>query len=163
MRNSWVKSTVLYIDIEPQAAAEPEAAKKLFEKVREVVYNKEKEFIIKALSPAGFVVVFADEELELKYLLEIAFYIRQELAGLKLNILLSTTEYYIFPYNGELVILDKNGALHEAALKADKARGVLIRESDIQKYVGLIKFQKIPARDGVSFFNAAGFREETVQ
>lgn len=163
MRNSWVKSTLLYIDIDPQAAATPEEAKKLFEKVRQLVYNKEKEFIIKALAASSFAVVFADEDIEPKYLLETAFYLREELSGVKLNILVSATEYYIFPFNGELVILDKNSALREAALKLEKTRAVLIPEAAIQKYVGIIKFQKIPARDGVSFFNAAGFREETSQ
>jgi hypothetical protein len=161
MRNSWIKAPLLYIDIDPAAAASQEAVKILFEKVRQLVYNKEKEFLIRALGPASYVVAFADDDMDPKYLMETAFYIRQELEGLKLNILVSNTEYYIFSHNNELVVLDRNPAIREASLKVDKARGVLLPEADIQKYVNIIKFQKLAARDSVTFFNAAGFREET--
>jgi hypothetical protein len=160
IKNTWLKTFVIYINFEEDSEPDAAGIKKTFEKARELIYNRHKDFIIKGHNNCDMVIVILDDGPDSKRVIETALDIREKLSDMKFNILLNNTEVYIFENKSELGILDKNYAVRRAAEALEKKKYIVIPEADVQKYINLIKFQKIASAGNMVLFNITGFREE---
>jgi hypothetical protein len=161
IKNSWLKAYVIYIVFGADDAADAEKYKINFEKTREIIYNKCGEFLIKNHDNCDIAVIIPEESAGPGRVVEAALDLREKLEGLKFNIILNYSEVFIFELNGALWVLDKKYGTKEDAASVEKKRNIIIPESDIQKYINFIKFQKISAASGALLFNVAGLREGT--
>jgi hypothetical protein len=105
-------------------------------------------------------IVILDDSPDAKRVIGTALEIREKLSEMKFNVVLNDTEVYIFENKNELGILDKNYSVRRASETVEKKKYIIIPEADVQKYINLIKFQKIAGTGGVVLFNITGFREE---
>ncbi len=161
-RNAWMRAFVAYITFDRDFAENPEAVKKAFDKIRQIIYNNEKEFFIKLWSSRDIEVVFLNEAAAVKNIISALFAVREGLKEHKFNIILSDTEAYIYDFERDLVVIDKNYGLKAACDNLEMKRNIIVPERDIQKYINLIKFQRIAESGGFVLFNITGGREETV-
>ncbi len=160
IKNTWLKTFVIYIDFEEDTEPDAAGIKKTFEKARELIYNRHKDFIIKGHNNADMAIVILDDAPDPRRVIETALEIREKFTDMKFNVVLNNTEVYIFENKNELGILDKNYAVRRASGTLEKKKYIVIPEADVQKYINLIKFQKIAGTGGVVLFNITGFREE---
>ncbi len=159
IKNTWLKAYVMYIVFDVDDAPDAGKFKINFEKTREIIYNKCREFIIKNHDNSDIAVIIPDEAAGPGTVIAAALDLREKLTDLRFNIVLNYSEVYIFDVNGALWILDRKYSAREAASSVEKKRNIIISEGDIQKYINIIKFQKLPAASGAVLFNVAGLRE----
>jgi hypothetical protein len=88
------------------------------------------------------------------------FEIREQFQDNKYNIILNSTEVYIYFQNRQLIITDKNINIRINAESIEKKRYIIVPEKDIQKYIDYIRFQKNINIGGILYYNAIGTREE---
>ena len=160
IKNTWLKTFVIYMDFEEDTEPDAAGIKKTFEKARELIYNRHKDFIIKGHNNCDMAIVILDDAPEPRRVIETALEIREKFTDMKFNVVLNNTEVYIFENKNELGILDRNYAVRRASGALEKKKYIVIPEADVQKYINLIKFQKIAGTGGVVLFNITGFREE---
>lgn len=160
IKNTWLKTFAIYINFEEDGEPDAAGIKKTFEKARELIYNRHKDFIIKGHNNCDMAIVILDDSPDAKRVIGTALEIREKLSEMKFNVILNDTEVYIFENKSELGILDKNYAVRRASETLEKKKYIIIPEADVQKYINLIKFQKIAGTGGVVLFNITGFREE---
>jgi hypothetical protein len=159
IKNAWLKAYVMYIVFDVDGAPDAGKFKINFEKTREIIYNKCREFIIKNHDNSDIAVIIPDEGIGPETVISAALDLREKLVDLRFNIVLNYSEVYIFEVNGALWVLDRKYSAKEAASSVEKKRNIIISEVDIQKYINIIKFQKLPAASGAVLFNVAGLRE----
>ena len=159
IKNVWLKAYVLYLVFEDGGTPDPGAFKINFEKTREIIYTRFREFLIKNHDNCDLAVIIPDETAAPENVIGAALDLRKKLEGLNFNIILNYSDVYIFEVNGALWMLDKKYAAKEAAQAVEKRKNIIISESDIQKYINIIKFQKLPSVSGMPIFNVAGLRE----
>lgn len=159
IKDTWLKAYVMYIVFDVDDTPDAGKFKINFEKMREIIYNKCSEFIIKNHDNSDIAVIIPDEAVGPGTVIEAALDLREKLTDLRFNIVLNYSEVYIFEVNGALWVLDKKYSAKEAASSVEKKRNIIISEGDIQKYINIIKFQKLPAASGAVLFNVAGLRE----
>ena len=158
-KNSWIGAGVFYISFGSSFGKTPGEVKETFEKIRQAIYDKEKQFLIKIESAAEITAVLTRGGIEPHKIVEVALALRDSLEGKDFNIIFSDTQVYAFEYNGELFLLDKDPETAEAAKKLDKNRRIVMSEMEIKKYLSIIKFQKLGNIEGKVFFSITGFRE----
>lgn len=161
-KNNWMKTYAVYLLFSQEFSEEPETVKKTFEKVRQILYNNEREFFIRLQSGREIAVVFTGPGAAVKNILAALFEIREGLNGLKFNMVLSNTEVYVYGFDGDMLFADRNYELKMACDRIDKKRFILVPERDVQGYINLTKFQKVTESSGMVLFNIVGGREETV-
>jgi hypothetical protein len=160
LKNNWFKTFVIYVDFEENGEPDAAGIKKTFEKINELLYNRHKDYIIKGHNNCDMAVVILDETPDARRVIGTALEIRDKFSDMKFNVILSSTEVYIFENKNELGILDKNYAVRRASESLEKKKYIVIPEIDVQQYINLIKFQKIAVTGGVVLFNITGYREE---
>jgi hypothetical protein len=158
-RNAWFSAYMAYFLFDREFAENPDAVKKAFEKIRQILYNKDSEFYIKLRSAGDIEAVFLRENADIKLIISALLEIREELKEYKFNIILNDTTVYIYEFEGDLIFIDRDAGLLDACVKVDKKRHIIVPERSVQKYVNLVKFQKI-SESGTVLFNIAGIREE---
>jgi len=161
-KNTWLNAPVVYFLFDRAFSEDAVSVKITFEKIRQMLYNKEKEFYIRLQGGRTIEAVFTGEGVQPKNILAALFDIRETFSTVKFNMVLSDTEVYIYEFERELVVSDKNYDLKTACERLEKKRHIIVPERNVQKYVNLVKFQKISESGGEVLFNIAGSREEAV-
>ena len=161
-KNTWLAAPVVYFLFDRAFSEDAAQVKITFEKIRQILYNKEHEFYIRFLGGREIEAVFTGEKVQPKDILAALFEIREALSAVRFNMVLSDTEVYIYEFERELVISDRNYDLKSACERMEKKRHIIVPERNVQKYVSLVKFQKISESGGEVLFNIAGPREEAV-
>jgi hypothetical protein len=159
-KNTWLKATAVYFIFDGAFSEDAGRVKITFEKIRQMLYNKEKEFFIRLQNGRSIEAVFTAEAAQMKKILEALLEIREEFSGINFNIILNDTEVYIYEFERELVVTDRNFELKIACEKLEKKRYIIVPERNIQKYINLAKFQKISEAAGEALFNISGSRGE---
>jgi len=159
MKNTWIKAVAAYFIFEPGFAGNPENLKIVFETIRDIVYNKTKDFII-TLSGTEEIAVILLTEKETRRFFEALIEIRENSGVGPFNVVLSSSEIYMHDFNGAVVFGDRNHGLAAECALMDKKRYIIVPEKDIQKYMGIIKFQKITGAGKTNLYNTAGIRED---
>jgi hypothetical protein len=161
-KNTWLRAPVVYFLFDRDFSEDPGKVKITFENIRQMLYNREKEFYIRLQGGREVVTVFTGEKTQPKNILAALFDIREAYADTKFNMVLSDTEVYIYEAERELVLSDRNYELKTACERLEKKRNIIVPERNVQKYVSLARFQKISESSGEVLFNIAGSREEAV-
>lgn len=154
--NYWFKTEIIYLVFDENEIAIAENIKKSFEKLKAMIYNYKCDCFIKINRFNEFCFIFL-EEIELKLKLDLLFKIREEL-DFDFNIIINNSEIYLMEYKGEINLIDKNLKFKLFCEGLEKKKYILISNEDIQKYINLIKFQKISSTAGTTIFNVAGER-----
>jgi len=160
VKNTWLNTYIIYFTFDTAFSENAENVKKTFEKIREIIYNNEKEFLIKLHSNHDIAVILLKEGVKLKGIFSSLFEIRNTVREPSFNIVFSSTETYIYEFNKDMVFTDKNAALKIKADQIEKKKYIIVPEKDIQKYINIIKFQKITNVEKEVLFNVVGVREE---
>ena len=160
MKNNWFKTFVMYMNFEEEEKPNAIELKQTFGKVRDLIYIKHKDFIIKGHNNRDIEIVILEESNKARNVIEIALEIRAEFSKLNFNLILHNTEAYIFENGNDLGILDKNYSLLRASEILDKKKYIVVPEIDVKKYINLIKFQKITGNGATVLFNVTGLRED---
>jgi hypothetical protein len=162
IKNIWSTAFVMYVTFDETEPMDAENIKKTFDKTRELIYNKTGEFIIKRHCNSGLAVVFLAENQPLRAVVDAAIELRDKLRGFNFNIILNSTEVYVFEHAREIGFLDRKYGQIMPAETVEKKKYIIVPEADIQKYVSTVKFQKIYEKAGTVLFNITGVREEAV-
>ncbi len=162
VKNIWAPAYVIYVTFEEPAAIDPEKIKITFEKVRDLIYNKTREFIIKRHNNSDLAVVIFQDSADLKKAVGAALDLRDKITDLKFNMAFNISDVFVFSQSGETGFIDKEYPKAAAAGGVEKKKYIIVSEADIQKFVNVAKFQKISEKSGVVLFNIAGMREEAV-
>ncbi len=160
IKNTWFPTRVVYFNFSPGFGENPENIKKSFEKIREIIYNTEKYYIMKIQSGSDIALILPGQDRPLKSVLEPLFEARESLKEEKFNMVLNNTEIFIHEFNGEILIADKGYGVKLEAEEIERKKHILVPEKDIQEYINIIKFQKIRETKNNVMFNIAGIREE---
>lgn len=161
-KNTWLSASVVYFIFDSAFGADAGTVKITFEKIRQILYNKEHEFYIRLHNGRGIEAVFTGEKAQPKNILAALFEIRETFSAVKFNMILSDTEVFVYELEKDLVVADKNYDLKAVCERLEKKRHIIVPEKNVQKYVTLVKFQKISEAGGEVLFNIAGPREEAV-
>lgn len=159
-RNAWLNTAAVYFDFESGSPDSPAATKKVFDKISGIIYNNIRDFIIKLHGSNAVAVVVLQDNFRPKDLFKALFEIREELKELNFNITVSAGRVYIFEFAGSLAFMDPDCEISARFGAQPKKRNVIVAEKDIQKFINIIKFQKISGAGVASLFNVVGFREE---
>ena len=154
--NYWLKTEVIYVVFDENEMSLAENVKNSFEKLKQMIYNNKYNCFIKINRFNEFCIVFLDE-IDLKLKLELLFKIRENL-DFNFNMIINNSEIYLMEYRGEINLIDKNLKFKLICEMLEKKKYILISNEDIQKYINLIKFQKISSNAGITVFNVAGER-----
>jgi len=157
--NTWFQTFVVYINFSNEVVENISLIKNYFDKIKNMIYNTSKEFFIKIINEKDIVVIFLSE-IEIKKIVNLLFEIREQFQDNKYNIILNSTEVYIYFQNRQLIIADKNINIRINAESIEKKRYIIVPEKDIQKYIDYIRFQKNINIGGILYYNAIGTREE---
>ncbi len=157
IKNAWLKTRCFYIVFNSNYFSNPEKLKITFEKIKAIIYNNIYNCLIKINSFNEFLVVFL-EEMDLKKEIDLLFEIRKSIEETNYNIIINNTEIYFLEYNNNFFFIDKRYDIKIQADKIEKRGYILIHGDDIQKYINLIKFQKVQTYDKDTFFNAISDR-----
>lgn len=160
IKNNWFKTFIMYINFEEEDKPNAIELKQTFGKVRDLIYTKHKDFLIKGHNNRDILIVILEDSNEARSVIKTALEIRAELSKLKFNLVLHNTEAYIFENGNELGIFDKNYSLLHASEILDKKKYIVIPEIDVKKYINIIKFQKITGTGATVLFNVTGLRED---
>ncbi len=160
LRNVWLNTAAVYFDFESGSLDSPAAVKKAFDKISAIIYNNVKDFIIKLHGSNAVAAVVLQDNFRPKDLFKALFEIREELKDFNFNITVSAGRVYIFEFTGTVNFMDPDCELSARFGVQQKKRHIIVAEKDIQKFINIIKFQKISGAGAAALFNVAGFREE---
>lgn len=160
LRNAWLNTAAVYFDFENGTFENPAALKKVFDKISVFIYNNVKEFIIELHGNNTIAVVPLQDSLQPAPLFKALFEIRDELKDAAFNIMVNAGKIYIFEFAGSVSFMDSEYQNKQSADRLLKKKNIIVAEKDIQKFINVIKFQKISGADKAVLFNVAGFREE---
>ncbi len=159
IKDTWIRAFAIYLFFDMNFLSSPQNIKKVFEKIEEIIYNKQQDILIKINSSNEISIVSFGESKDLTALIDMLFEIKNSLVEFNFNILLNDSEIYIFEYNRDIIFLDKNYYLKEGMETMERKKYIIVPEKDIQNYINLTKFQKIADAESKNiFFNILGTR-----
>lgn len=158
LRNTWLKADVVYFSF-GLSHDDPADLKKDFQFIQKTLHAAFKDVLTSA-SGSGELTAIIFGEADRKKVVEILGTVRDEIKSGDFNILINTTEVYVFDRGGELAFLEKDGDIRKKAYILPLKKYMLVAEKEIQQYVNITKFQQIPGYENSKFFNLAGLRGE---
>ena len=160
LRNAWLNTAAVYFDFESNSFDSPAAIKKAFDKISTVIYNNIKDYIIVLHGNSTIAAVPLQDSFQPAALFRALFEIREELKEFNFNIIVNAAKIYIFEFAGGINFIDSEYRVKQSADRLPKKKNIVVAEKDIQRFINVIKFQKISGGDRAVLFNVAGFREE---
>jgi len=158
LRNTWLKADVVYF-VFGLSHDDPADVKKDFQFIQKTLHNTFKDVLTSA-SGSGELTAIIFGEADRKKIVEILGTVRDEIKSGDFNILINTTEVYVFDRGGELAFLEKDADIRRKAYVLPLKKYMLVAEKEVQRYVNITKFQQIPGYESSKFFNLAGLRGE---
>ncbi|HDT14881.1 MAG TPA: hypothetical protein ENN55_01595 [Firmicutes bacterium] len=158
--NSAGERFLFYMDFDAGNLPDTAAYNKVFEKTREIIYNKTEDFFMRAPGNWGIETVVIDEKADPEMLVEILMEIRERIEDAAYNIFLNKTDVFIYCGEKGIFFEDEKYRLKKESEGIGKKRYILVDENGIQEYVKFARYQKMPGAGGAQFFNITGKREE---